>query len=360
MREVERAGGDVHDDPGHGDVVGLGRLRGVAVGADRTLTLRGAGVGSERGLDLPRADRAGADAPLGRGLSQGRLSAVEQCEVLEGTVGPHEVVRVADRAAVDAPHRVGTSGRHLEVRELSGARADQVVRRRRALRAVTSVTASSCEALVSTRRRIAWYGTPGVPRSLLEVRRVRRESDPGVVHAGLREQAGLHERHEAGASRRPHRQEHARLAGSGLPVPGLRDEHTSAGGGRWPRADRRALLGGGACRASVEAEHHLGANVEGEHVLGIDAGTLGDPLDLGQELHVGVVEPLGERAGSVADLGPPQPRVVAEDRGVEIDRTVHALACALAVGAASLARSPRRAYHRPCHGRQAIGDDASP
>ena len=146
-------------------------------------------------------------------------------------------------------------------------------------------------------------GTPGRPRSRLDGQRVGREPQSrAVVHARhFGEQPRLPRESRspaarwAGASRAP-RQVRGR---AGFQCPGLaRRTDTVAGacaaGGRrchapcTPSAARGRL----SCRDRTSTSVR---NVDVQDVLGVDARALGDALDLGQELHVGGVEPRHER-----------------------------------------------------------------
>ncbi len=279
-------------------------------------------VRAQRGPEgLERLDR-GRRPGRGR-VPVERVLAVDQPQVLERRRGPDEVIRVDDRGSLLREEIVRAAGRRLEVDHAAVAVPDQVVRARCAGSAGHRV-----ESLVE--RRAGEHATEdrveghaGSPDIEARLERVRREPDARLVRAALRPQPRLDDGHEPRTVVGSAREHHAGVAHRGLPVPGLGDPYATV---IETSPDRRALLrrglGRGLGRTGVEAEHDLGPQVHRQDVLGLHAGSFGDPLQLGQELDVVGVDRVDEGGGSAADLGPGEPRVVGEDALVDLDRAV--------------------------------------
>ena len=130
----------------------------------------------------------------------------------------------------------------------------------------------------------------------------------------------------------------------------MKTRSPTVAGGAAPIA---VLLGGGPSRPRVEAEHHFGADVEGEHVLGVDACTFRDAFDLGEELHVGVVEPLGVGTSPVATSVHPTRCNGGRPRCSSIEPCT--LSRAPSHTHARAREAPRRSDHRPSHGARLAG-----
>ena len=168
-------------------------------------------------------------------------------------------------------HRLRSAGPHLEVDGRAVARRDQVVRGGRPPGAADRGGRLAVGRARQDRPEDRVEGHAGLPAIAAGGQGVRGERDPRLVHAALGEEPGLHHGDERRAVVRRADQEHARLTGARLPVPVLRVQEAAVDRGARRGAQGRALSRPSPRRSRVQPEHDLGAQVQRQDVLGVDA-----------------------------------------------------------------------------------------